>query len=110
MVVSQLPPMTKEELCDGLEAIRDFTHRHLTHSNTGYYMLLCNELKYYTVFIINNEYEERSEDVIFECLNNMGTIRQINVEKDRVECWVSYDDECHMFMLFEYDWGIVPCR
>lgn len=110
MVVSQLPPMTDEELCDGLEVIRDFTHKHLAQSNTGYYMLLCNELKYYTVFIVNNKYEERSEDVVFECLENMGTIRQINVEKDRVECWISCDDECHMFMLFDYDWGIVPCR
>ena len=108
MVVSQLPPMTQDELSTAIYSIREFTHRHDTA--TGYYMLLSNELRYYTVFIVNNVYDEPVEDVVYECLENMGELRQVNVEKDRLECWITNEEGCFMFMLFNYDWGIVPCR
>lgn len=108
MVVSQLPPMTNDEIDKAHELIKNYTHSH--NSLTGYYMLLSNELRYYTVFIVNKNYDENVEDIVFECLNDMGTIKQINEAQDGIECWIVNDDGCFMFMLFNYDWGIVTCR
>ena len=75
-------------------------------------MLLCNELRYYTIFHVCNEYDENVEDIILECLKNVGVIQQINkTEKgDAIECWVKNDKGTFMFMLFNYDEGVISCR
>ena len=75
-------------------------------------MLLCNELRYYTIFHVCNEYDENVEDIILECLKNIGVIQQINKTEDgrAIECWVKNDKGTFMFMLFNYDEGVISCR
>ena len=109
MIVAQLPSLispaqlapAKEILCKYVE-------------DPGYYMLLCNDIHYYTVFH-RDAYAHGAdlcEDVIIECLQEKGVIQQINLNTDNtaVECWIKNEDGVFMFMLFDYDWGIVPCR
>jgi len=49
MIVAQLPSLISDaKLKEGKELIKTYTHTH--KSDTGYYMLLCNDIHYYTVF------------------------------------------------------------
>ena len=111
MIIAQLPAlMTDKQLEPSKELIKEFTHNYILAE--AYYMLLCNELRYYTIFHVCNEYEENVEDIILECLKNIGVIQQINKTEDgrAIECWVKNDKGTFMFMLFNYDEGVISCR
>lgn len=111
MIISQLPDLDEIQLNNRIELIDDYTHSHI--NTPGYYMLLCNELKYYTVFIVDDDYMENAADVVIECLETMGHIKEIcyNEDKTALECWIQdFTNEIHMFMLFNYEWGIVLCQ
>lgn len=75
-------------------------------------MLLCNDIRYYTVFEVCDEYEEKVEDIIIECLQNKGVIQQINYNEDKnaIECWIKNEDGVFMFLLFDYEWGVITCQ
>ena len=76
-------------------------------------MLLCNDIHYYTVFnkvpTITND---RIDDVIIECVTNIGVLQQINENEthDAIEIWIKNEKGCFMFLLFDYDWGVVVCQ
>ena len=111
LVVAQLPALiTEKQLAPCREMIREYTHNHIT--SIGYYMLLCNDIHYYTVFEVCDEYEEQVENIILECLQNIGVIQQINKAENEnaIECWVKNDKGVFMFMLFDYEWGVITCR
>ena len=103
MIIAQLPAlMTDKQLEPSKKLIKEFTHNYILAE--AYYMLLCNELRYYTIFHV--------EDIILECLKNIGVIQQINKTDDgrAIECWVKNDKGTFMFMLFNYDEGVISCR
>ena len=111
LVVAQLPALiTEKQLAPYREMIREYTHNHIT--SVGYYMLLCNDIHYYTVFEVCDEYEEQVENIILECLQNIGVIQQINKAENEnaIECWVKNEKGVFMFMLFDYEWGVITCR
>ena len=111
MIVAQLPSMIKDaQIQPSKELIKDYTHRHIT--SVGYYMLLCNDIHYYTVFEVCDEYEEKVEDIVIECLQYKGVIQQINYNEDEtaIECWIKNEDGVFMFLLFNYDWGVITCK
>lgn len=111
LVIAQLPALiTDAQLASSKELIKEFTHNHIT--SVGYYMLLCNDIHYYTVFEVCDEYEEKVEDIILECLQNIGVIQQINKAENEnaIECWIKNDKGVFMFLLFNYDWGVITCR
>jgi hypothetical protein len=72
-------------------------------------MLLCNELKYYTVFNTEKAFEEKLEEVVFECLNNVGTIVAVDPTEDgaAIEIWVKLEEEAKVFYFFGYDKGVI---
>lgn len=75
-------------------------------------MLLCNDIHYYTVFKIDEDEIEKAEDVIVECLQDVGVIQHIDYDAiyDQVECWVKNETGVILFLLFNYDWGVVRCQ
>ena len=75
-------------------------------------MLLSNELNYYTLFDVSEKYEEKAEDIVIECLQNIGVIQQINYNEDTtaIECWVKNKKGTFMLMLFNYDMGVIKCQ
>ena len=76
-------------------------------------MLLCNDIRYYTVFRRGlNFMAEHIEDLVIECLQDVGVIQQINFTEDEenVECWIKNENGVFMFMLFNYNWGIIECQ
>lgn len=111
MIIAQLPSLiTDAQLRKGKELIKQYTHNHIT--SVGYYMLLCKDISFYTVFEVCDEYEENVEDIVLECLQNQGVIQQINESEveHAIECWIKNKDGVFMFLLFNYDWGVITCR
>lgn len=102
------PFLTKQALIDKAKEIaKDMSE--------GYYMLLCHEIRYYTIFKVNETVDKT--DLAFairDCLKNAGRVYSIDKQEDGAwEIWISaYDLEGskpypHAFYLFNYSNGIV---
>lgn len=105
-VISQLPSPTEEEKGKMFETIKDYIYK--TCRMNKYFMLLNNELRYYTIF-------ERAitayEDFILclkDCLASVGDIKTIEEENGAIGIWITTSEYCHCLYLFPYDEGIVP--
>jgi hypothetical protein len=84
----------------------------LDNSDKKYFMLLCNELKYYTIFSFiskgKEQYETAAQDV-FECLENWKDVLSVERTEDKTsyEIWVRDNNEVYAFYLFPYDAGVI---
>lgn len=93
----------------------------INSTNNKYYMLLCRELNYYTLFHrTGNEEDDKFNSVIEEIINNFGTWITFNwgneETKDSIEYWVRITmpggdedkfEDVYCFILFPYDIGLV---
>lgn len=81
-----------------------------THNNT-YFMMLCNELKDYTVFHYTIGNKKKFSEEVIECLKNRGDLISVDAATDGIamELYIRYfDDEAiHCYFLFPYDEAIV---
>jgi hypothetical protein len=104
-LMAQLPDIKKKDLIAGKEKIK------MIASDGVYFMLLCNELKYYTVFCISSNGTEKIEDVVIDCIKCFGaTIKSIDsVEGNALEIWIQKDDEAYAMYFFNYDEGVEIC-
>jgi hypothetical protein len=103
-----MPDCPPEKIQDLKKEIRTFVN----DNQANVYMLLCHDLRYYTVFLKNEEYEENIEDIVVECVEYFGNIKSIeyNTEEKIIEIWFVYEDEPFVAYLFNYDEGVVLCR
>ena len=103
-LVSQLPEFT-----DAKSRVEDFKK-----DNVGFYMLLCRELNYFTLFQITSDApkEDNFADVVVECANTIGVIKSAMENDDGAfEIWVTNaENESFVMYLFNYDGGVVPCH
>lgn len=85
-----------------------------------YYMLLCHELRDYTLFNFNTHcFEEEplpydcaelATDVI-ECLTNRGTLLAIEQQPDGAwECWIRNSEGSFAYYLFPYGAAVLEYR
>lgn len=77
-----------------------------------YYMLLSNELRYYTLFVHTPEkIADNFGKTIFECLNIFGRVKYIECDEEigTAEIWVQEEEDpyAHVFYLFPYDTGVI---
>lgn len=102
--VNQMPKYTEEQLNDLCAEINQFEHGH----GGFYYMLLNNEQHYYTVLHLDQiaEFNNLGEAVI-ELLSDLGPIAAHEVYDDRIEIWVKEEVEAFVYLLFNYDRGVV---
>ena len=79
-----------------------------------YFMLLCNDIHYYTVITkTDDNMQQTFYNTVIELLQDNGVIQDIlwsNDDHEAVECWIKNENGVFMFMLFPYDWGIVKCQ
>lgn len=85
----------------------------INENDFKYYLLLNNELKYYT-FFVKSEAGENFGEVVFELLNEMGKIKsyEYNEETKCVEIWIknSMESLAWVFYLFPYDQGTIEVK
>ena len=104
---AQLLPYDETQIQDAIAWINEFSDK-----NKGkYYMLLCKEISYYTVFekdFLTYDCLSLGHGVI-ECLDNVGTIHGIDDNGEgALEIWVkTSDEEVYCMLLFNYDVGVV---
>lgn len=106
IVLKNLKDLEGKELNSKQIIIKDWLHK----INNKYYMMLCNELKDYTVFLCKDDQEkDMAECIIKECLPNRGYVRSIEITEDKqaVEIWLVINEEAYVYYLFPYDQGIV---
>jgi hypothetical protein len=78
-----------------------------------FYMLLCREINYYTVFQhrkpIRAEFDTLGNAVIYILLESDWTIHSDEIEEDSDHCeiWATNKEDTFAFMLFPYDEGVV---
>lgn len=98
-------------------AAREEAHLHITdmatRSNNTYFMLLCRDINYYTLFKLNKDNNGLCNiaNEVFECVEDIGAIKSVeSVEGDAIEIWVHPVDEDPVVMyLFPYDAGVIEC-
>ena len=111
MVIKQLPAKTTNgQLIEEKSLLRQFDNICMNK----YYMLLCNDIHYYTVINhTDNSNESTFYNIVIELLQDNGDIKLIDwASKDHeaIECWIENSTDVYMFMLFPYDWGVVECE
>jgi len=117
-IISQMEPISEKEktehFCEMFSTFRENT-------NDNYYMLLCRDINYYTLFHRNYGQDlERFSDVVEEIIDNQGTWITANwaneETKNAIEYWIKVKqpteeepnkEEIYCFILFPYDIGVV---
>lgn len=111
-IISQLPNYGNEEIQKAKELILEYHSTHCAY----HYMMLSNEMRYYTVFSTQNGSDPtlgKFENEVIDCLNSIGPIKSIEINSDRVVeiwCFSIADEELHVFYLFPYDEGVIICQ
>ena len=73
-------------------------------------MLLCRDLNYYTMFILNED-GPNFEDEVVECLRVLGEIKSIEIYEELIECWITdAENTAHVAYLFDYSQGVIECQ
>jgi hypothetical protein len=108
MLVANLTNYGVEDIKSAKKLIRNF----IDENPANVYMLLCHDLRYYTIFLKNKNYEENMEDVVIECLEYFGDIKSIEYDEDSnvIELWFAYEEEPFVAYLFGYDEGVILCK
>lgn len=107
-IVDTLPALRGDEVQKTAQLFFDW----IDSNESNYYMLLCNELRYYTVFHNNNEFinKEQFWSELIDIANSAGQIKVLEVDSNGVfSIWLNWnlDNKSHLFYLFPYEKGVV---
>ena len=119
-MVKSLPPMDEE----GKTAFIDnIFNKFIEKEPNKYYMLLCKELSYFTVFHKDDTNEDNFANTAHQLLSDRGTIITAGWDNEEaqnsIEYWVSVKtpiennpdfEDVYCFYLFKYDEGIVEVK
>lgn len=109
-IIAQMPALTSEQIAEKKQLLKNYQ----LHNVNWYFMLLCKEISYYTLFVIDEiNSNEKFEDVVIECIQNVGEIISIEEEKEAksIEIWVKPEEgEPLVMYLFGYDRGVIVCQ
>ena len=112
-LVGQLEILDKTALITKKEMVRQY----MKTSGATYFMLLCRDINYYTIFhrtpIDYDMSEDILEDVLIdECLPALGAIKAIDLTEngDAIEIWwEDVNGNVYVAYFFDYDDGVVVC-
>lgn len=106
--VTQMKEMTDDVRKEKFNEIQKW----IEETENDFYMLLCNELKYYTIFGIHEEAPSDFSEILTECVRNVGKLKAIDKTEDdfAYEIWIEVEDEPHVLYFFPYDQGVVLCH
>lgn len=106
-LISQFNDFTNEDWVEAVEKI-DKWHDEI---KSDYYMMLCKEISYYTVFI-NGDYSHSSlGEMVRECLAFVGNVLTIDYSnKECLDIWIRINEETQCLHLFNYTRGVVDFK
>lgn len=103
-IIAQIPTYTNEQIQNGVNIINEFDKQ----QRATYYMLLCKEFSYFTLFEFENSSSENLGQAVMDCLTHLGDIKAIETaDNTQIEIWVMISDTAQCFHLFKYDQGVV---
>ena len=101
----QQKTLSRDKILSYLPQINKF----LTINPSNYYMLLNNELHYYTMFVWKNGAVNDMTSELLKVVKSLGEVKGIEVQIDMIEFWV-YDkekDDCFIYPFFSYAEGVI---
>lgn len=109
-VIAQMPTLSGADLEAARLTLSHYVNG-LDHSD-DYYMLLCYDLRYFTMFARDQKYEENIVDAIMDCLSYVGEVKSVEESADgqAIEIWVTKDEEAYVMYFFDYGRGVVLCQ
>lgn len=108
-IFAQLPEINDEEIEEAKNNVKNFIIKNYYGNNSHYFMLLNNEEHDYTLFSIISHFSiDTIVKDIFECVNNRGTLKMVEIYADdtsmnQIGFWI--DDKIYFF--FPYDNGVI---
>ena len=108
-IIAQLPAIDEENMA---AVKREIIRKYCNQQKAEYYMLLCRDINYYTVFRIDLKLaDETIEDVLVECANCIGAIKSIGFTEDEqaIELWMTNEEDTYVAYFFPYDEGVIVC-
>ena len=104
------PALSQDELTAGLKVIENYVFD--TYKNSTYFMLLCKELSYYTVFVRDSK--SSTNILTNEVLNCLQWIAkdilsiELNTTNNTPEIWIrTPEEEIVCMYFFNYDDGVI---
>lgn len=107
-IIGQLKVLDEEAFEEKKNLIRKFCN----DTNNEYYMLLCRDINYYTLFKMDLKLaDELINEVLIECAQGIGEIKAIDLTEDNnaIEFWMTYQNETYVAYFFPYDAGVIIC-
>lgn len=109
-LINQLMPLDDTELYEAGEDILAFCEE----NRNKYYMLLCHELRYFTLFnyyVVTDRPLPNIEEEVIACAHDIGSIVSVENKDDAIEIWVkTEEDEVYVMYFFPYDRGVIKCQ
>ena len=108
-IIAQLSPIDEEDM---VVVKREIIRKYCDQMKAEYYMLLCRDINYYTVFRIDIKLaDETIEDVLVDCANYIGAIKSIGFTEDEqaLELWMTNEEDTYAAYFFPYDQGVIVC-
>lgn len=109
-IVAQEPAISEEQFYEANKKLYDWFFM----SKNNYYMLLCHELRDYTLFNFDATSERRTRkaaeaaDDVLECMTNRGQLISVEFQTDGAwEIWMRNDEGCFAYYLFPYDNAVI---
>lgn len=107
-LIGQLQIMDNDVINEKKKMIRDFVDK----EHNQFYMLLCRDVNYYTLFAIDVKLaDECVDDAVIECATDLGLIKSIEPTEDgrAIEIWVSNSEDTYVMYFFPFDAGVIVC-
>lgn len=108
-VMKQVKPANEEKIEEIKKELIKFENKFKANK---YYMLLCKDYNYYTIFHKTGTFVYKSFSLaVLDILSEIGDLiaGATTADKNAVELWIKIADEAYCFYLFPYDKGIVEC-
>lgn len=107
-LISQLPAYDMQQINEVEDRINDWEDN---YSSNQYFMLLCNDIHYYTILHRssheNADFPDLGQATINLLLECGYTIHADELLTDYCEIWAKNDRDTYAFLLFPYDEGVV---
>lgn len=108
-IINQMKPMTQGEFYDKANDI--IFDLFITKPVNYYFMLLCKEYNYYTIFAPGemDKVEEDFVSAVLGIVEELGPVYEIERTEGSIEFWIKPEgcEEPMIFILFPYDAGVV---